>query len=342
MISHSKPWISDLDVAAVVACLKSNMIAEGSATADLEATLANRFSYSHAVATGSGCQALLLALRAFDVDASSEVILPTYVCPEVLGVVEHLGATPVLADVGLDYLLSFDDAQRLVTRKTAAIIVPYLFGIDCDLTELKSLGIPLIADWAQYLPPAFYSSRTADLSVLSFEATKMIAAGEGGAVLSHLSLGRKIASLKKIEGSNCKLNLFPLSDLQAALAASQMAHVDVMMERRKRIAELYFEELAGLSAISLPNLVRSRSVFFRFPIRVRASAGIDRIVERSSILGVSIKRPVDTMLHHVRSVGREFPLAQSLFESTISLPIYPAMTDQEIGKVISVTREIFN
>lgn len=342
MIQHSKPWISDADLTAVSACLRSHMVAEGSAVADFEAVLAGRFRYPHAVATGSGCQALLLALRAVAVDARSEVIVPTYVCPEVLGVVEYLGATPILADVGPDYLLSFHETKRLTTSRTAAIVVPYLFGIDCDLTRFRSLGVPLIADWAQYLPLSSGQPCIADLSVLSFEGTKMITAGEGGAVLAQHSFGAEVAGMKRVGGSNSKLNLFPLSDLQATLVAAQLARIDLILERRKAIADRYFEELANLPSMVLPTSIRSRSVFFRFPLQVRAGPDLAGIMDRFAANGVAVRRPVETMLHHVRSGSRQFPVAQSLFESTISLPIYPALTDDEVDRVISVSKEVFN
>lgn len=342
MIPHSKPWITATDTAAVLDCLSSGLIAEGRVSAAFECALEKTFSVDRAVAVGSGSQALLLALRSLNIEPRDEVIMPTYVCPEVLGVVESLGATPVLSDVDADYLASFRDIEQLCTARTSAIILPFLFGIKMDLARFRSLRLPLIVDWAQYLPIRADRGRSDELTVLSFEATKLIASGEGGAVLASSNAAPSVAALKSINGGTYKQNLYPLSDLQASLAMSQLARLDDMLQRRKDIADRYFSQLRNVRKMLLPDAIRERSMFFRFPVQLGGNIDIDALIDRFATGGVAVRRPVDTMLHHLRASTREFPKAEECFLRTISLPLYPAMCDDDVERVISVSRELLN
>lgn len=177
MIPHSRPWITDEDCEAVVAVLRSGMLNEGAATRRLEQWFEHASGGGTAVATGSGSQALLLALRALEVGAGAEVILPTYVCAEVLGVVESLGATARLVDIADDYLINANATAAAITPRTRAIIVPYVMGIRTDIEPLRTHGVPIIEDLAQWLGPV--RAFKGDIQVFSFEATKVVAAGEG-------------------------------------------------------------------------------------------------------------------------------------------------------------------
>lgn len=342
MIPHSKPWITTADTAAVLDCLSSGLIGEGRASVALEGALEKTFCADRAIAVGSGSQGLLLALRSLNVNPGDEVIMPTYVCPEVLGVVESLGAAPVLSDVDADYLASFRDIEQLCTTRTAAIVLPFLFGIKIDLPCFRSLKLPLIVDWAQYLPSRADRGHLNELTVLSFEATKLIAAGEGGAVLASNKAAPSVAALKSINGGTYKQNLYPLSDLQASLVTSQLARLDDMLQRRRDIADRYFSQLRGVRQMLLPDAIRDRSIFFRFPVQLGSNIDIDALIDRFAASGIAIRRPVDTMLHHLRSSSREFPKAEECFLRTISLPLYPAMRDEDVEKVISVSRELLN
>ncbi|WP_342727944.1 DegT/DnrJ/EryC1/StrS aminotransferase family protein [Bradyrhizobium sp. B097] len=340
MIPHSKPWIDAADIAAVVACLESGQIAEGAQSARLEEALAARLNSPRAIVVGSGSQALLLALRGVGAATGSEVILPTYVCPEVLAVVEDLGAVPVLVDIDEDYLVDFDQVAQACTARTGAIILPYLFGTPIELDRLRTLGIPLIADWAQYLPSRQSQPCCADVKILSFQATKVLAAGEGGAVLAEEPLAERIARLKTVDGSEHRKNLYPLSDLQAALARSQLDRLDIILKRRKEIADYYFAELRTLDSIRLPDSLKDKSTFYRYPVVLNESTEVDQLIEQFGRHEVAVRRPVDTMLHQFRPTSRTFPVAEGLFATTISLPIYPAMSDEDVETVVSVSRRI--
>jgi UDP-4-amino-4-deoxy-L-arabinose-oxoglutarate aminotransferase len=342
MIPHSRPFIDEVDIDAVISRLRSGMLNEGEATQRLEHEVCRRFDLGWATATGSGSQALLLALRAVGVCTAGEVILPAYVCPEVLGVVETLGARGVIVDVDEDYLLSEKAAIEALTPRTQAIVFVHALGIWRDAEPLAQLGVPLVEDWAQWLPSCGPAPVAGSAAVLSFEATKLITGGEGGMVIGRdVQVGAAVRAQKCLEGNGAKLNLYPLSDLQAILVESQFERLEVFLGRRRELAFRYFEGLADVAGLGLPFAVREQSIFFRFPLRI-GSREPTTLIERFAEQGVAVRRPVDRLLHRVRADSWPRPVAERLFAETLSLPLYPCLRDAECDLVIDVVHRVFS
>lgn len=343
MIPHSSPCLDQTDLDAILSCVRSSMIAEGTQAAALERDLAQAFDFDFSLAVGSGSQALLLALKAVGVAAGSKVLVPTYVCPEVLGVVEALEAEAILADIGTDYLLDPDD-HGLAGIKLDAAIIPSLFGHVADMRSYRGLNCPLVADWAQYLPEQANAERNAfEIAVLSFEATKFLAGGEGGAVLArnpdHIE---RLAMAKKVGATGFKLNLYPLSDIQASLIRSQLAKADLFAARRREISQRYDEALSSLAKAERFD-PGGRFAPFRYAIQIAGDAEtVDGVIEKFATRGVAVRRPVSVMLHHLRPAARSFPVADRLFDRTVSLPLYPALTDDEVDHVLMAMKAVLS
>ena len=118
----------------------------------LEGVMAERLGRRGAVATGSGTQALELALRVLGVGPGAEVIMPSYTCTAVLDAVVSVGATAVLADVSRDTLnLTADTVQVRLSSRTAAVGVPHMWGLPAPIDEICRLGVPVVEDCAQCL-----------------------------------------------------------------------------------------------------------------------------------------------------------------------------------------------
>jgi dTDP-4-amino-4,6-dideoxygalactose transaminase len=344
VIPHSRPTLEAQDIERVSAQLRSGMVAEGALAAAVEARLARRWGAATATVTGSGTQALVLALAALGVDRGAEVLCPDYVCPEVLAAIEARGARPVLVDIGDDYLPPRDGLAQARGPRTAAIVLPLLFGLCAPTSGLRDLGVPLIADCAQFFPGQGAVARLdVDLVVLSFEGTKMLTSGEGGAVVAHdAALGARVAACKRLDGPY-KLNLYPLSDLQAALLDAQLDRVDEFIARRRRIAERYRAGLRLPSSVVAPGWQAAYSCFFRYPLRI-ADAPDDLLpwlIESCGGRGVAVRRPVDALLHRLRECAADFPGAERAWRETLSLPIYPALAEKEQSVVIDVVNEAF-
>ncbi|MGH9904151.1 MAG: DegT/DnrJ/EryC1/StrS family aminotransferase, partial [Pyrinomonadaceae bacterium] len=247
------------------------MINEGSLARELENVFRDRYAAHAAVACSSGSQALMLALEAVGVSPGDQVMVPTYVCAEVLATIEAIGATALIVDVEDDYLMSVSAARVAQTVQCKAIVFPYVMGIWRDVTPFREFGLPIIEDCAQFIPDETmnFGGVRGDLAIFSFEATKLITSGEGGMVVARdKKLANRLEAVKRYGETNYKLNLYPLADLLAALALSQFSSLRQFLHRRRELANKYFEKLAGVSGISLPQGLRNRSIFFRFPVRL--------------------------------------------------------------------------
>lgn len=351
MIPHSRPTITDADLAAVTGRLRSAWLAEGEATAALEARFRTLWDAGCAVATGSGSQALLLALRAVGAGPDREVVVPTLVCAEVLGVIEALGATPVIVDTGADYLLDPNRVREALSPRSAAVVLPFLAGRAVDPARYRAAGVPVVLDLAQYLPPAIDPAvdpdrrpsplPEGDVTVFSFEATKVIAAGEGGLVLTRRpDLARTLATAKRLDQTPYKLNLYPLSDLQATLALSQLTQAPEFLARRRVLAARYREGLADVPGM-VPVPPTEDGIDYRFLIRLMGDRTTDGVIAACAGAGVAVRRPVADLLHHLRPErARPCPTAEALHRNTLSLPLYPSLTDAEQERVITTLRTV--
>ncbi len=345
IIRHSKPWITDEDRAAVTAALESSHVGEVTLFAEFERMAAEYIGVKNGVSASTGTTALYYALKAVSAGPGSEVILPTFVCRAVLDAVIDSGATPVFADIGDDWCVNAETVSKKISDKTNSIILVHTYGISAGIDEISKLGFPVIEDFCPAFGGEIDGSKLGSLGVIgiaSFYATKPLTTGEGGIALSNdESLIEAIRELK-YGGATLEQGRkrFPLSDIQAALGISQLKRYNQFLERRKKIADYYFRELDNLP-VSLPHHIRDRSIFFRFPIGV--PGGYEKYPEKFAALGIDIARGgVDFPLHIRCGMPHgSLPASERLFVETLSIPIYPAMSDSEVERVAESCKRIF-
>jgi dTDP-4-amino-4,6-dideoxygalactose transaminase len=346
IIPHSRPTLGARELRAVSTRVESLIVGENSLARRALSTLLARWGAPHGILTSSGTQALLAALSALEVSEGDEVICSTYVCAEVAAAIEHIGAVPILVDIADDYLVDCVDVARKLTSRTRAIIDPFLMGIERQNDDIYGLGVPVITDCAQYGAEKLRSHQIkGDFIVLSFEATKMLTSGEGGAVLTrNAELGLHLESLKHFRDSPYKCNLYPFSDLQAALLDVQLERLDEFLECRRMLANNYTRALESSTWLSLPAEQVANSAFFRYPVRIahigheELQAGVAMCEKR----GVAFRQPVDSLLHQLLNVPGSFPVAEQLFGETISIPLYPSLTSEEQGHIIATFLDVFS
>lgn len=338
-IAHSRPALTAADRDAVGAVLETGMLERGARVAAVERWFRDAYGAVDAVATGSGTQALLLALRSLGIAPGDEVVMPTYVCPEVMDPVQFLGARPVLVDVADDYLAAPDAVARACGSRTAAIVFPYLFGIHRPVDELRVLGVPVIEDCAHFLVPGAPGFDIAgDLAFFSFKATKLAAAGEGGLVLSRSApraAALREAAASALAGQVC--GLYAISDLSAALLLEQLARLDEHLALRRRVADRYLAAIDDLGQLVVADAARRAPAPFRLPLRLADRAAAERFIACLGTAGISARRPVEPLCHHVLG-GQGFARADALHAVTVSLPLYPALTEADVAAVVAALR----
>ena len=337
MITHSRPYITEEDINAVRKVLQSENIAKGEKTLEFENALCGYLGTKSAFVTASGTSALILGLKALGVKENDEVILPTYVCKNVTVAINNLCAVPVLCDIGDEWNMTVQTIKPRITPRTKAIIIVHIFGIPAASEEIKELGIPVIEDCCQAFGAEVSRKiigSDSELAMYSFHATKCLTTGEGGALTSN---NAKITSrIEELLAKNFISST--MTNIQAALGLSQMKKYSRMLSKRRKIAERYFEEIRDDNII-LPNSVKEKSIFFRFPIRIK-KMDFEAAKKKFFNDGIHIRRGVDALLHRENGFeDKDFPAATGLFNETVSIPIYPALNEEEQKKVIEAIKK---
>lgn len=375
LLPYATQSIDDDDVAAVAAVLRSGWLTTGPEVDRFEERLAGRCGVAHAVAVSSGTAALHTAYAALGVRPGDEVIVPAMTFAATANAAVWLGARPVFADVLPDTLL-VDPASvgALCSPATRLIVGVDYGGQPCDYATLGSIaeehGAALAADACHSLGGAAAGrpcGSLAAVSALSFHPVKHIAAGEGGAAVTddadtaafmrrfrNHGIGsdhRQRAERGSwfYEMTDLGLN-YRLSDLQCALASSQLARLDGFLTRRRAIAAAYREAFADLPAV-VP-LVEAPGVdhaYHLFVVRLpRERWSVDRgqvfAALRAEGIGVNVHYvPVHLHPYYRATFGTgpgRCPVAEAAYEEIVSLPMFPAMTDADVADVVAAVRKV--
>lgn len=343
-IPHSRPTLGRAEARALAGVLRSGQLAQGALVERFERAMARRLWLGHAAGVSSGTAALHLALLALDVGPGDEVVLPSLVCSAPLHAILAAGARPRLADCD-PATANMDPAaaRRALGRRTKAIIVPHAFGLPADLTELCTLGPPVIEDCAQGLGAA-YRGRPAgslgDVCVLSFYATKVLATGEGGMVLSRRR--RLVERVRDLRGYDERKTFRPrfnykMTEMAAALGLCQLARLDEFLARRGALAVAYDRELVETPLRLPPRPADRTHAFHRYVVNAGRRAG--SILAALEVRGIAARRPIFRPLHaSLRLTG--FPGSAQAWRGMVSLPIYPTLTRAGVTRVARAVREV--
>lgn len=346
-IYHSRPTIGDSDIKAVTRVLKSRYITSGNLTKDFQSGFTKFIKVNYCIATNSGTSALHLALLALKIKPNDEIIIPSYVCSSVLNPVLYLGAKPKIADINMaDFNLSLEDTKEKITKNTKVIILPHMFGKPVNIQGFLKMGRPIIENCAHSLG-ARYKDRLVgsfgDISIFSFYATKMIATGYGGmAASNNKNLIDKIKDLIEVdERKDYKMRFnYRMSDIAASLGISQLKRLDSFIAKRREIARFYNQNLKSKN-ILIPEDKEKNHIYFRYVIRINAN--VNEVIKVLNKKGIEAKRPVFKPLHRYLGLNRkEFPNTEAVFNSAISLPIYPSLKKQEAEFIAKTLKKIIN
>ncbi len=319
-----------------------------------EAALADTVGVPHAVGVASGTAALHLALVAAGVGPGDEVVLPPNTFFATVEAILAAGATPVLADVDPNTaLLDPDAVEAAVTTRTAAVAAVHLYGQPVDADRFEALAarhdLFLLEDAAQALGGAWDGRPVGSLggaAGFSFYPGKNLGAlGDGGAVTTgDAALARTVRLLRSHGESEKHVHELVgfcerLDGLQAAFLSAKLAHFDEAQSRREAAVERYGRLLATVPGVSL--LATDGRAGHTHHLLVVRVAERDRVLRHLLDAGVHAAVHYPTPIHlqpATRHLGKqgEFPHAEALAASVLSLPLYPDITDAQIDRVVGV------
>ena len=345
MINHSRPCLGREEVKAAARVIRSGHVACGRETRLFEKEAARGAGLRHAAAVSSGTKAIELTLRAFGIGRGDEVIIPSYCCSAIWHAVSRAQAIPVLSDCDLDtFNPSPLDVAKRVTRHTRAIILPNLFGMPCDPGDYRlPRGVRVIQDCAQAAGARLgrmFVGASGDACILSFYATKLLACGEGGMLLSDSKAVVEAArDLRECDGKipdKVRENAKP-SDILSAIGREQLKKLDFFLARRSAIATLYDRLLAG-AGLFLPAR-RPGRVYFRYVVRLPVPAA-SRAIARLFAQGIQVRRPVFRPLHFDVPARGRFPNCEIVHASALSLPIYPLLSPRDAARTATTLKNV--
>lgn len=351
--------------------LDSIFLTTGQTVRNFEGELAAYVGARHAVGVTSCTAALHLSLLALNVGSGDEVITTPMTFVATSTAIIHAGAKPVWVDVEKETgNINVDLIEEAITEKTKAIIPVHLYGQMCDMQRIRKIadkhGLFVIEDAAHALESERDGIRVgqlADTACFSFYATKSITSGEGGAVATNSKkLAEKIRILR-LHGINKEaaerytkryerwdlLELgwkYNMSNIQASLLIPQLKKVEQYWKRREYIYKRYRDAFSELEKINLPKpYANSKSGYHLFTIWVDPKKR-DIILKglQKKAIGVAVNyRAINLLTKFQRIFGKDresFPVAERIGDSTISLPLYPKLKEDEIDYVVTSLKEI--
>ena len=356
------------EVAAASEAIRSGWITMGYKTLEFENSFRDFLKAGNAVSMNSGTAALHLALKVLDLKQNDEVIMPAMTFAATAEVATYFGAKPVFADIDRNtHNISAGGIDALITKKTRAIIPVHYGGMPCDIESIMSLArerkIKVVEDAAHSLP-AWYGNRMigtiGDITCFSFYATKPLATGEGGmAVTENDAWADRMRKLRlhgisrdawkryTLEGTwvydvdepGYKYNM---TDINAAIGIEQLKKVMLMRDMRRAIAEKYTSAFSNCDQlIPYAEGPGVRSSWHLYPLKLNIES---LKISRDEFILLMKERQIGTSVHFIPLYrfsyyknfcpGPEnFANCEWVFERCVSLPIYPAMAENEVDYV---------
>jgi UDP-4-amino-4,6-dideoxy-N-acetyl-beta-L-altrosamine transaminase len=371
-IPYGKQQITDEDIQSVIEVLHSDFLTQGPKIEEFEKNFAAYIGSKYAVAVANGTAALHLCALALNVSSKSKVITTPVTFAASANCIRYCGGEVVFSDINeKDFLLDLDKVEALLKKNPDAFegIIPVdLAGLPVDMERLRSIAdryhLWIIED-ACHAPGAFFTDSKgkkqnsgnchyADLAIFSFHPVKHIATGEGGMIATNRKdlydrllllrthgITKDPALMKKNDGGwymemqELGYN-YRLSDMQAALGVSQLKRADEGLKRRKEIAERYDAAFKN-SNLEIPRVGNGLGhAYHLYIIKTKKRKELYDYLRTQQIFAQVHYIPVHTMPYY-KSLGwktGDMPVAEKYYQECLSIPMYPALTNEEQDYVI--------
>lgn len=375
-ISYGRQCIEEDDIQAVTDVLKSDYLTCGPKVDELERALCDYTGAKYAVAVSNGTAALHCACIAAGIGPGDEVITTPITFAASANCALYCGATPVFADIDPDtYNIDPESIRAHITEKTKAVVAVDFTGQVVEIEEIRKIcdeyHLLLIEDAAHSIGSSYNGKMVgslADITTFSFHPVKTVTGGEGGAILtSRKDLYDKIY-LAHVHGithdaaqmvedhpegwyyEQVSLGYnYRLTDFQSALVLSQLSKIERFKARRRQIVNRYNEAFAGIPQLNVQKEIpQSDTCRHLYILRL----ALDRLkCSRLEFFNALAAENVQPQVHyvpvywfpHYQKLGFQkgcCPVAEKVYEGIMSLPLYPAMTDQDVEDVIRAVKKV--
>ncbi len=373
-IPFHKTHTTNEELNAAIEAIKSGWLTMGPKTVEFENAFKAYIGSTEAVSMNSATAALHLALKATGLQRGDEVIVPTTTFVATAEVVTYFDAVPVLCDIEEStHNIDVSKIEALITDKTKAIIPVHFAGQPCDMDEIytiaKKYDLKIIEDAAHAIPSSYKGVKIgnlegSDVTCFSFYATKTLSTGEGGMATTNNAEYAKSMKINRLHGISKDAwdrytakgswfyeivdngNKYNTTDINAALGLVQLKKQEMLREKRNQIALKYDEAFKDNKNIVIPFVKNDRETSWH--LYVIKIDNRDEVIEKLKEEGVGCSVhfiPIHKHPYYKNKYGyinEEYPVANRVFDKSLSLPIYPDMSDEEVAYVIEKVIEIVN
>jgi dTDP-4-amino-4,6-dideoxygalactose transaminase len=357
-IPLARPEITEEDIAAVTAVLRTPFLSNGPQVNAFEDAVAKYVGTRHAVAVNSGTSALHLVLRSFGLKGGDEVIVPSFAFAAVGNVLLQENLVPIFTDIESEtFNLDPGSVVRAIGPRTKAILFVHTFGIPARVNELRALskerGLHLIEDASEALGSSVQGRRVGgfgDVAIFAFYPNKMVTTGEGGVVVTSddqiAERCRRLRNQGRVISNQWYQQMEPgfsyrLSDINCALGLSQLARIDVTLSRRRAVARLYSERLSHVPELQLVSEKAGEEIgWFTYPVTLAerfSQEERDRLWAEMNAAGVGCARYF-APLHRQpvmrgQTTDQNLPVTNSVAGRVFQLPFFTQLTEEQIDAV---------
>ena len=375
-IYYGHQYIDEADIQAVVDVLRSDYLTCGPKIAELEKKLCDITGAKYAVVCSNGTAGLHMAVLAAGIGAGDEVITTPITFAASANCALYCGARPVFADINPEtYNIDPASVEKCITDKTRAVVAVDYTGQSVDLEPLLKLcrekNLVLIEDGAHVIGTTYQGKKNgsiADMTMFSFHPVKTVTAGEGGAILTNSEEYYRKLLLYRAHGITRDETLmehsadgpwyyeqlvlgynYRMTDMQAALLISQLDKLDLFSRRRKEIVARYNEEFEKIPGIVIQKEIpESDTTRHLYILRIKPEAFS---IDRRQFFDALEAENVCCNVHYIPTYYFPYyeklgyrkglcPNAEKLYEEIITIPLYYAMTDEDVESVIKAVEKI--
>lgn len=372
-ISYGRQYIDNDDINMVIKALLSDMITQGDYIVEFENALKKYTSAKYAVALSSGTAALHISYLALGLEHNDEIVTTANTFAATSNACLYCNGIPKFVDINSDdFLIDDTKIEEQITNKTKIIAPVHYAGLTCNMENILALkekyNLYVVEDACHGLGSSYNNHKTgnlkySDIAVFSFHPVKHITTGEGGAILTNNEeIYKKCCALRshgiyrdnfinqadspvyhemQMLGYN-----YRMTDIQAALGISQLNKLDNFTKRRKEIAEIYYKEFSNCSYIQMQKQYDNReNSYHLFPILFENNSMRDKVynkLKENNIFTQIHYMPV-TKHPYYEKLGYSYKNtinAYNFYKRELSLPIYPALKNDEVYMVINKIKHI--
>lgn len=367
MIPYGRQTISTRDIKAMTDVFKTGWITQGPAISAFEQKVARYIGARHAAVVANGTAALHIAYLAAGIGKGDEVITTPNTFAATTNMLLAIGAKPVFCDIRMDtYNIDEKQIEKYVTKKTKAIVPVHFSGHPCEMNAIWRVArrhkLFVIEDGAQALGAKYrgkcIGSGGSDMVTYSFHPVKAITTGEGGMVVTNdtrlyerLLLFRNHGITKDAKGFNVMTHLgynYRMTDLQAALGASQMDRLKEFLQKRHEAVGWYKAEFGKFDKVILPReLPGVYSGWHLYVIRVKQQKDRLPLYRHLQQSGIGVNFHFPNVYRHPYYQKRGFAKihlanADLYHETAITLPLFPLLTRRDVRFICKAVRNYFS